>query len=816
MAAALRIPSPWIDDLEAPTRALEGHVDADVIIIGGGYAGLSSALALAAEGRRVVVLEASVCGFGASGRNAGHLTPTIGKDLPTLLLLFGLEGSRRLVSFAETALAHAESLIDRLGIDCDYRRVGNVLASVHPSQESVIDALADAAGRLGVAGRRLSTGDARALDLPAAFGAGYLEEHGGILNPAKLVRGLRRAAIEAGVRVLEQSPVRRVDPGRVLTAHAAGGRVRAPHLVVATNAWTGDLGLPVPDVARIHVQLFRTAPLSPTQRSAVGWSGEQGIYTAHEILESWRLDADGRIVGGSKLIRYGYGNRTLPDVDAGVAALLERAFRERFPELRDLPIERHWGGPTAFSLDFLPRVGRATRAENVVYAIGWAGHGVAQATYAGRMVSDLLAGRDGPGSAIWDRRLLVPLPPEPLRYGVASALTSLFAWLDRRVDRRIARAALVALLVCILTVATGCTAPPRVRKFFDPIEHLTAPPVFPIPRDLSVGRWAETTTTLDDGTSSTRRVAAVGRDPQRRWQIELTDSADDHALALLVRSNGTVVHAWAGRPGGALREVPLAPRSLAASPRRPPPLEDEVIDTITTGAGRLRCRKESAVATGVAAVSWIGLDGDARGVLVRTTGPTGGGHELASLKRRSLEVEVDGASYPCLVAAYDNGAERWVAERPPPLAGEVLRLVDPAVLTLALTGAGDDARPTLTWPDPSDASSGNVAAADTPTPRVARDHVHDSHCGHAYSGSAWAYLEKHIHRRGCGHHLYDGAWWTEPPHVPVALPRGHVCDHGCGHAYWRGRLVYRHGHVHRRGCGHRFTAGAWIRFRGTP
>jgi glycine/D-amino acid oxidase-like deaminating enzyme len=183
----------------------------------------------------------------------------------------------------------------------------------------------------------------------------------------------------------------------------------------------------------MRVNLFRTPPLSDAQLARLGWTGGEGIYTAHEMLESYRLTRDNRIVGGAKQVRYGYGGTVFSAPDAGLAASLERVFRQRFPMLGDVRVETHWGGPIAFALDFLPVIERSARHPNVVYAVGYAGHGLALASYAGRMVADLLLERPSPGAALWSRRRL-PLPPEPLRWLIVRALTGFFAGIDRRVD----------------------------------------------------------------------------------------------------------------------------------------------------------------------------------------------------------------------------------------------------------------------------------------------------------------------------------------------------------------------------------------------
>jgi glycine/D-amino acid oxidase-like deaminating enzyme len=208
-------------------------------------------------------------------------------------------------------------------------------------------------------------------------------------------------------------------------------------VVLGTNAFTGDLALLKRTVIRVNVYLFRTAPLSSAQHEAVGWRGREGIYTAHEMLESYRLTDDGRIVGGAKVVRYRFGGGPLSYDDPAAFALIERTFRERFPELRDLPITDRWGGPIAISLDFLPVLGRTGRRGNLFYSIGYAGHGIPMASYAGNMLADFMLRGDGPGRALWSRRR-IPMPPEPFRWLVFHALTGVFGTIDRRVDRAIA------------------------------------------------------------------------------------------------------------------------------------------------------------------------------------------------------------------------------------------------------------------------------------------------------------------------------------------------------------------------------------------
>ena len=217
--------SVWMEGIGPETAPLAGDVDADVAIVGGGFTGLSAAIALRAAGHSVVVLEAQHVGFGASGRNAGHLTPVIGKDLPTLALLFRGR-ARALVELVELAIAHVERTITEQAIDCAYEPTGNLLAAVHEKQHGTLDKAARAAADLGLASEMLEPEAMRARDVPAAFTRGMLMRRGGILHPGRYVRGLAGVAQAAGTRLFENTPVVRIEEGNPALITTPGGRVR--------------------------------------------------------------------------------------------------------------------------------------------------------------------------------------------------------------------------------------------------------------------------------------------------------------------------------------------------------------------------------------------------------------------------------------------------------------------------------------------------------------------------------------------------------------------------------------------------------------
>ena len=428
--------SPWVEAPKELQPPLEDDLRADVVVIGGGYTGLSTALSLRAQGVDVALLEQGFAGSGASGRNAGHLTPTIGKDLPTLLRLYGKERTAQLVRFANAAVDYTEETIRKHWIDCEYEPSGNILAGVHPKQEARLRKAVEVAGGLGANMRFVPEGEMRERGLPPAFCFGVFEECGGTLHPGRYVMGLRRAALAAGVRLFEDSALVALEDGPKVTARTKHGTVEADFAVLATNAYTKTTGRKPRTVAPLRVSLFESEPLAQAQLDALGWRSREGIYTAHEVLESYRLTARNTIVGGSKLVRYAWGGALPAGYDPGAFAAIEGAFRERFPTLRDVPVACYWGGWIGLTLDFLPVLGVEGTHQNVLYGLGYAGHGVAQATLMGAMLALRIQGREHEWEAALRRRTL-DWPPEPLRWLGAKLIKGALTALDRRTDRQI-------------------------------------------------------------------------------------------------------------------------------------------------------------------------------------------------------------------------------------------------------------------------------------------------------------------------------------------------------------------------------------------
>jgi glycine/D-amino acid oxidase-like deaminating enzyme len=263
-----------------------------------------------------------------------------------------------------------------------------------------------------------------------------LEKRGGTLDPGRYVMALRAAAVAEGARLFERTTVVGLDDAKPVRVTSARGSVTAERAVLAANAYTHLLGWKRRTVAPLRVTLFETEPVAPELRAALAWRGREGIYTAHEILESYRLTDRGTIVGGSKVVRYGYASALPEGYDPGAFEIVERAFRARFPQLARTKIACFWGGWIGLTLDFLPLIGAAGTHRNVLYGIGYCGHGVAQATLMGAMLAERVQGRTHACEAALARKERA-WPPEPLRWVGAKLLSGALAAVDKYTDHQV-------------------------------------------------------------------------------------------------------------------------------------------------------------------------------------------------------------------------------------------------------------------------------------------------------------------------------------------------------------------------------------------
>jgi glycine/D-amino acid oxidase-like deaminating enzyme len=393
-------PIYWLET--APHRAaepLEGAQRADVVIVGAGFTGLWTAYELkrAQPGLDVVILDAMEVGFGASGRNGGFAMTLLDMSLAHLVRNQGTEAARA----AHEAVAASVDAIGQAcaehGIDCEYVKGGLMVVATNAGQERRVDADLAAAEALGLEGFVPLTGDqCRERVNSPTYVRGYWEEACAVLHPAKLARGLAAVLRGMGVRLHEHTPIRSVErEGDDVVVRGEGTEVRAPQAVLATNAWAAELPAFRRKVVPLYTYVLLTEPLTDAQWREVGWANREGVEDKRNFVHYYRATADGRILwgGGDGLIYRDMRIRPALDRSALVRPQLEATFRETFPQLAQVKIAYHWGGPVGITAPFVPYFG-SLEGGRVHYGHGYNGHGVAPTHTGGCILADRVLGRD--------------------------------------------------------------------------------------------------------------------------------------------------------------------------------------------------------------------------------------------------------------------------------------------------------------------------------------------------------------------------------------------------------------------------------------
>jgi len=407
-------PAWWLDEASPDPAAppLEGDLDVDVAIVGGGYTGLWTALALKARepALDVAVLEAEFCGFGPSGRNGGFLE-SYWPAVRRLRESVGDEGALA-VARASTGVFRA---VRGLGEDVWLRESGMLLVSTAPSQDAVVERAVQAADALGVAEEAvlLSADEVAARCSSPRFRRGVFFRSSGTVQPARLVRALRRAALACGVRLHEGTRATRIADGSVETAR---GRVRTREVVVATNAWMTGWRPVRRRLTNFGSYVVLTEPV-PDALGEIGWTGGEAIVDGRMFLHYFRTTADGRVLMGSGSGPIGFGGRVDRRFthDSPTAARAEQGLRGLLPGLGSTRIERAWGGPVDVSSDHLPFF-RTVPGTRIHLGAGYSGNGVGPSWLGGQILASLALGADDEWSHLPLATRRVPsFPPEPVR-----------------------------------------------------------------------------------------------------------------------------------------------------------------------------------------------------------------------------------------------------------------------------------------------------------------------------------------------------------------------------------------------------------------
>lgn len=414
------------DEVNCPP--LQGESRADVCIVGGGYAGLWMALRLLEldPALAVTVVEADVCGGGASGRNGGFVLSWWAK-IATLVKLLGPEEARRVASASADSVRDIGRFCEEHAIDAGYRADGWLWSATAPAQVGAWEETVSAAESLGESPfRRLEREDVARLSGSPVQLAGVFEETAASVQPALLARGLRRVALERGVRIFERSPMTALERSRPPRVRTAGGVVVADTVILAMNAWIAGVRELRRSLVVIASDMVATEPI-PERLEELGLTSGLCISDGRLLVNYYRGTSDGRIAwgkGGGDLAFAGrVGSRF--DGSSPRAAAVTADLKRIYPQLRATRITQSWTGPIDRTPTALPYIGRLENRDDLYYVYGFSGNGVGPAHLSARIVASRVLRRDDEWAAIrlperprglFPRSRVGAFPPEPFRY----------------------------------------------------------------------------------------------------------------------------------------------------------------------------------------------------------------------------------------------------------------------------------------------------------------------------------------------------------------------------------------------------------------
>ena len=428
----------WLQEVagDAPDAPpLEGDLRADVAILGGGYVGLWTAIRIKElePARDVVVLEQDVCGGGASGRNGGFVLSWWPK-LSSLVSLCGEADALRVARGSEEAIEEIRTFCESHGIDAQFRQSGWLWTATSRAQMGAWEGVVSLCERLGVeAFRRLPPDEVARRSGSPVHRAGVLEGSAATVQPAALARGLRRVALESGVRIFENTRVRKFGRGRPVVIRTARGTLTADALVLAANAWAAGIRELRRRIVAITSDMVMTAP-APERLARLGWTGGECITDSQMMVDYYHVTRGGRVAFGKGGWGIALGGRIGAgfDRDERRALTVAADLRRYYPGLSDVPITHDWSGPIDRTPNSLPLLGRLGGRPHIVYGVGWSGNGVGPSVVGGKVLASLVLGRDDQ----WSRHPLVErsrgrFPPEPLRFVGAHVVRAAVARKER-------------------------------------------------------------------------------------------------------------------------------------------------------------------------------------------------------------------------------------------------------------------------------------------------------------------------------------------------------------------------------------------------
>ena len=380
----------------------------DVAVVGSGFTGLSAARKLAKRGAKVAVLESETIGWGASSRNGGMVLTGMKLGVNKLISMYGRELTRRMYAASLASMDCVEQIVEEEGIDCDFSRCGHLEVACkqkhfddYERQSEVIEV--EFNHKLRVVPKSALSAEIGS----SIYYGGMIDEVSAGCNPARYVAGLARAALKAGAQIFEHARVQAIErdsrqgePGWKISTYR--GALWAHEVFVGTSGYTGAA---TPELRKKIIPIgsfIITTEVLPKALAHELSPRNRMIYDSKNYLYYYRLTPDGRMLFGGRAAFFPENDQTV----RRSADLLRRGMIGVYPQLRDARVEYVWGGTLDFAFDIMPHAGQM---DGMYYAVGYAGHGVAMATYQGQKIAELMAGEKPENPFVG-----IPFPGAPL------------------------------------------------------------------------------------------------------------------------------------------------------------------------------------------------------------------------------------------------------------------------------------------------------------------------------------------------------------------------------------------------------------------
>jgi glycine/D-amino acid oxidase-like deaminating enzyme len=446
----------WLEEALAhdagePAPPLERRAVADVCIVGGGFAGLWTAIRLSEREPtlRIALVEQDIVGGGASGRNGGFVSSSW-YDADAIVALYGMGGGRRYLEALSDAVGQIGAFADAHDIDCWFHHDGILAVRTGPWQEPVggsdLPTLRERLGHPPL--RALDTEAVRAMVGSPRFVDGAFSKDGGVVQPARLARGLRRLLLDRGVHVFERTKMTSLERSRPVIVRTEHGAVKADRVVLTTGAWAAKMRPFTRSFGVIADYVVATEPI-PDRLAEIGWTDHTGIADARDWLYYLRPTDDGRIVIGG-----GAGSAVFGGRSDGRRANELRRFAQApargllwmFPQLEGVRFTHAWGGPIDQTPTFLPFY-RTLDPGNIHAGLGYSGHGLTQTFVGGHILASTVLGVENEWTTLAvNRPEAGKAPPEPLRFPLVWAAAAALERGDAREEDGRSRGRLYGLV----------------------------------------------------------------------------------------------------------------------------------------------------------------------------------------------------------------------------------------------------------------------------------------------------------------------------------------------------------------------------------